>query len=211
MPRILLLCTILLVLAGGLSAESVDVETTDTESISAETFRIGIIGAAEIAGEVICEDFFENITDSPILFTGIYWEVILNHIGFGMTYLGKLKRIENTSSDIEWEFDWIGSIDLRYHFIEDFFIDPFVEFGIGNAGRVDLPCNSEHASSSYNGEPLMLSIFFQAGGGVAFRLDYLHAGLKVLYRIINEPVPVTSYNIYPLYKLQCAIFVGASF
>jgi len=149
--------------------------------------------------------------DSPEVFLGVYWEVILNHLGFGMTYLGKFNRIED-NSEIEWEFDWIGSMDLRYHFTEDSFLDPFVEFGIGCAGRVKLPCcSNEHASNYYDGELLMISIFFQAGGGIAVRLDRFHAGLKVLYRIMNEPVPVTAYEVYPLYKLESVLFAGVSF
>jgi len=227
MPRVLLLFTLLLFLAGSLGAESIDTESIDTESHDAESpctesqgakshdterFRIGIAVAAELAGEVHCENYFESVLDSPEVLLGVYWEVLLNHLGFGMTYLGKFNRIEDSSSQIGWEFDWIGSMDLRYHFTEGFFLDPFVEFGIGCAGRIRLPkYSNEHTYSNYDGELLMLSLFFQAGGGIAVRFDHFHAGLKVLYRIMNEPMPVTAYEVYPLYKLESVLFAGVSF
>jgi len=224
MPRVLLLCTLLLILAGSLGAETIesaDAKSADTESADAEKpctedskterFRMGIAVAAELAGEVSCKNFLESIADSPEVLFGVYWEGMLNHLGFGMTSLGKFNRIED-NAEIEWEFDWIGSLDFRYHFTEASFLDPFVEFGIGCAGRVKLPeYSNEHSYSYKDAELLMLSIFFQAGGGIAVRLDRFHAGIKVLYRIMNEHAPVTAYELYPLYKLESVFFAGVSF
>jgi hypothetical protein len=217
MPRVLLLCALLLLSAVSLGAESQNIESDDTETKETERydderFRMGIAVAAELAGEVRCDNFFESILDSPAVFPGVYWEVILNHVGFGMTCFGKFNRIEDGSSEIMWEFDWIGSIDLRYHFTEKSFLDPFVEFGIGCAGRVELPCyNKDHDHYYEDSELLMISVFFQAGGGIAVRLDCFHAGLKLLYRIMNEPLPVTTFEVYPLYKMESVLFVGVSF
>jgi hypothetical protein len=220
MSRIVLLCVLLLLSVVSLGAqdvdaenqdtESADIETEDTEDYDAERFRMGIAFAAELAGEVGYDNFFENILDSPAVFPGVYWEVILNHLGFGMTCFGKFNKIEDGSSETTWEFDWIGSFDLRYHFTENSLFDPFAEFGIGCAGRVELPCCGSN-SHSQDGELLMISVFFQAGGGIAVRLDSFHVGLKLLYRITNEPLPVTAYEVYPLYKLESVLFAGVSF
>jgi hypothetical protein len=181
-------------------------------TLHADSFRMGIAVAAELAGDVTCENFFNHIMDSPVVFPGLYWEEMFGHLGLGMTYLGKFKRLENSENGYDWQFDWIGSLDLRYHFITESLLDPFVEFGLGCAGRVEFPVHSDQAGhESYNGEPLLLSIFFQAGGGIAFRFDSLHAGLRVLYRIMNDPVPGTVYDVYPLYRLESVFFAGVSF
>jgi hypothetical protein len=201
MPRLLLLGSLFLLVGASLVAESV---------------RIGIVGAAELAGETNCEDFFDDIFDNPIVFPGLYWEVLLHHAGFGMTYLAKFKKISHenplpSEPAREWYLDWIGSFDFRYHFSEESLFDPFLEFGIGCAGRVYLSCLENETPHYSPDNPLLLSIFFQGGGGIAFRFDYLHAGIKLLYRFINEPVPATWFDVYELYKIQGALFAGVSF
>ncbi|MEJ2664142.1 MAG: hypothetical protein P8107_08895 [Spirochaetia bacterium] len=175
-------------------------------SANAETLRVGVTAAAELAGELDSEDFFDNITDTPVVFPGLYWEVILGHIGFGMTYLGRFEKTD-TGHPPTWAIDWIGSFDFRYHFITEFLFDPFVEFGIGCAGRALI--NNYNADNVYG--PLNLSMFFQAGGGVALRLDSFHVGIKLVYRVLNEPIPATDFDVYPLYKLQGSLFAGLSF
>ena len=201
MPRIIIMIGILL-LAGA--------------SLFAENLRMGIIGAFELAGDTDCDEYFDHICDSPVIFPGIYWEVIMNHTGFGMTYMGKFKKTDNAhpspgEPEREWNFDWIGSFDMRYHFMPESFFDPFLEFGIGCAGRVYLTYIDEHGTHYTPAEPLELSIFFQAGGGITFRFDYLEAGLKLDYRLMNEPVPATWYPVYDLQKIQSSVFIGVSF
>ncbi len=197
MSKLILIAAIFTILAGTLGAES---------------YRMGVAVAAELAGDVTCKDFFKHVIDSPVVFPGLYWEVMFDHLGLGMTYFGKFNRIGDEETGCEWQFDWIGSLDLRYHFTKEDFLDPFVEFGLGCAGRVEFPAAGSHSDrEAYRRNLQFLSLFFQAGGGIAFRFDSLHAGLRLLYRIMNEPVPGTVYEVYPLYRLQSVVFAGVSF
>ncbi len=66
--------------------------------------------------------------------------------------------------------DWIDARDFRYHFVRGFFLDPFLEAGIGSAGRADITDYEEYGYEE-NSERLMLSLFGQIGGGLTVRLS----------------------------------------
>ncbi len=194
MRRLLIIVVIFMLLATGLSALTV---------------RVGITAAAELAGEVNSKDFFDNIADSPLIVPGVYWEIMFDRIGFGMTYMAKFNKIDELEP-ATWTVDWIGSFDFRYHFITKFFLEPFIELGIGCAGSAKINnLKTESGGETYG--PLTLSVFFQAGGGVVMHFDSFHAGARLVYRLMNEPIPATDYDVYPLYKLQGSLFAGLSF
>jgi len=108
-----------------------------------------------------------------------------------------------------WFVDWVGSFDLRYHFFEDFFLDPFLEAGLGSAGRVDISSYEENGLPGVE-DPLELSVFGQAGGGLAFRLSGLHVGARLLYRFFNSVPPATDFQAYPLKGFRFDLFGGFS-
>jgi hypothetical protein len=60
-------------------------------------------------------------------------------------------------------------------------------------------------------EDLMISLFGQAGGGVAFHLQELHLGAKAMYRFLNRPVPATTFDVYPLRNIHLSLFAGVAF
>ena len=126
-----------------------------------------------------------------------------------MTYLVDFTHVNSELPDLEyeWYLDWIGSWDFRYHIFGNFAIDPFLEFGLGSAGRVDI---SNYESNNELRDPLQLSLFTQGGGGAALRLVNFHIGGKLLYRISNSPVPATQFGPYPLKNFQLAFFGGFS-
>ena len=126
-----------------------------------------------------------------------------------MTYLVDFIHVNSELPDLdyEWYFDWIGSWDFRYHILGNFAIDPFLEFGLGCAGRVDI---SNYEGNGDLRDPLQLSLFTQGGGGAALRLDNFHIGGKLLYRISNSLVPATQFETYPLKNFQLAFFGGFS-
>jgi hypothetical protein len=180
-----------------------------TGMLSAEIFRIGGIGAMELMNNPIHEENRQEFDGEVDIIPGIYWEVILGQIGFGMTYMGDFTSLKSELPQIEyeWYFDWIGSWDFRYHILGNFVLDPFLEFGLGSAGRVDI---SDYEGNDELRDPLQLSLFTQAGGGVSVKLDTFHLGGKLLYRISNSPVPATQFDMYPLKNFQLAFFGGFS-
>jgi hypothetical protein len=183
-----------------------------TGFLSAEVFRIGGVGAVEVMNNPINEEFRQEFDNEIDIIPGLYWEVILGKLGFGMTYLVNFTPIDTEIPDLEyeWYLDWIGSWDFRYHILSVIGrsgIDPFLEIGFGNAGRVDI---SNYENSSELRDPLQLSLFVQGGAGIALRLQQLHLGGKLLYRIGNSPVPATQFEIYPLKNFQIALFGGFS-
>lgn len=178
--------------------------------LSAEVFRMGGIGAMELMNNPINEENRQEFDTDIDIIPGLYWEVILGKLGFGMTYLVNFTSVNTAIPDLEyeWYLDWIGSMDFRYHILGNFAIDPFLEFGLGSAGRVDI---SDYEGNEEFREPLQLSLFTQAGGGAALRLDNMHIGGKLLYRIGNSPIPATQFETYPLKNFQLAFFGGLSF
>jgi hypothetical protein len=178
----------------------------------AESFRIGIQGGVELLNRPRYDTIRKSFDDQADLIPGIYWEVIIDNLGFGMTYLAKFSRQDSTLPpiDYEWYLDWIGSADIRYHFLGEFPLDPFAEAGFGCAGRVDITNFGEYGLDDER-DPLSLSLFGQVGGGLALRLDQVHIGAKALYRFTNQPVPATQFDLYPLKNFHFAFFGGLSF
>ena len=175
-------------------------------------FRIGGIGGIEAFDSFEREEIQREFDKKVVLYPGLYWEVIPeSNFGFGMTYLVKFHREPSVLSGAEyyWLFDWIGSWDFRYHFLSDSFLDPFIEAGLGCAGRIDI--TSYEYGFEDERDDLVMSLFGQAGGGVAFHFKELHVGAKALYRFLNRPVPATSYDTYPLKNFHFSLFAGVAF
>ncbi len=183
-----------------------------TTILFAENFRMGFTGAVELLNKPSYQEILQEFDSQANIIPGWYWEVIPRNLGFGMSYLTRFNRTSSSLANLEnsWYFDWIGTWDFRYHFFRRFFLDPFLEAGIGNAGRVDITAYEEYGYAE-NREPLMLSIFGQIGGGLTVRLSGLHIGGKLLYRFINEIPPATQFEPYPLKNFQFALFGGLSF
>lgn len=176
----------------------------------AEKLRLGICGAGELSDKSEFEDIF-NLPDNKYkIMPGFYWELIFDHMGFGMTYYIKFLREESSYPGVthEWLFDWIGSFDFRYHFLTKFILDPFIEFSLGNAGRVDLTDYKQYTPEHTN--PVCMSLFAQFGLGLAVRLKTFHIGAKLVRRIMNDPVPATQFDTYPLADFQFSMLLGLS-
>jgi len=179
---------------------------------AAEDLRLGFQGGVEMVNRPQYDTILRSFDDRANLVPGLYWEVIPRNLGFGMTYLAKFNSQESILPEIEqqWYLDWIGSWDFRYHFLRRFPLDPFVEAGFGCAGRVDITGYGAYGLEDER-DPLSLSLFGQAGGGLTLRLDQLHLGAKALYRFYNQPVPATRFEVYPLKNFHFAFFGGVSF
>jgi len=176
-----------------------------------ENFRLGVSVGAELLHRPTFESIRQEFDEGANLLSGLYWEVLLDHVGFGMTYLVDFQSQESPYPQLDylWFADWVGSFDLRYHFFEDFFLDPFLEAGLGSAGRVDISSYREHELPAAE-SPLELSIFGQVGGGLALRLSGLHVGARLLWRVFNEIPPATQFDPYPLKGFRFDLFGGFS-
>jgi hypothetical protein len=176
-----------------------------------ESFRLGTSVGAELLDRPTFESIQQEFDEGTNLLSGLYWEVLRDHLGFGMTYLVDFQRLDSPYPEMEylWFVDWVGSFDLRYHFFEDFFLDPFLESGLGSAGRVDISSYEENGLPGVE-DPLELSVFGQVGGGLAFRLSGLHLGARLLYRVFNDVPPATEFQAYPLKSFRFDLFGGFS-
>jgi len=176
-----------------------------------ESFRLGTSVGAELLDRPTFESLQREFDEGTNLLSGLYWEVLRDHLGFGMSYLVDFQRLDSPYPEMQylWFVDWVGSFDLRYHFFEDFFLDPFLEAGLGSAGRVDISSYEENGLPGVE-DPLELSVFGQVGGGLAFRLSGLHLGARLLYRVFNDVPPATEFQPYPLKGFRFDFFGGFS-
>jgi hypothetical protein len=165
--------------------------------------RLGVVGGVELWNRPTYAEVLDAFDNQANIAPGLYWEAIRGNFGYGMTGLVAFNRMDPATegTDYDWYMDWIASFDLRYHFLRRFVLDPFVEMGVGSAGRVQL---------SGEDDPLNLSIFAQVGGGLAIRLRGVHLGTRVLYRMLNNPIPATDFEVYPLKAFHVDLFGGIS-
>jgi len=133
---------------------------------------------------------------------GFGWEVILGHVGIGGAYAVDFHK----DAPGAWWLDWEGqAIYASYHILGSrAFVDPFVDAGLGCAGRVGL-------GPSYNaGDGLALTIYPFASAGAALELNGLRIGAKLSYALAESAIPVTEIPEYPLGRFQLSAFAGFS-
>jgi hypothetical protein len=180
-------------------------------TLQAENFRLGITGTLEMDGNPFAVSSYEEASAMKSFFPGFYWEVLMGHLGLGMTCLGRFTSHESSvAGDPKiWDFEWIGSMELRFHFTKRSFFDPFAEVGVGCAGWIDF-ANSASSSMEYEARVKGLSLFGSVGGGLVLRLDALHVGIRVLYRFFNEALPATPFEATPLSSFESTLFAGVT-
>jgi hypothetical protein len=138
--------------------------------------------------------------DQPF-FWGGGWEVVLKKIGIGGTYLTNFVRDPSS----QWWLDWYGqALFLSFHaFGAAAFIDPFVQAGIGSAGRVLLDNWTGPAEGN-----LYISIFPMLTGGLNVNLANFQVGAKLTWTPFMTPPPVTDFITYPLGSFQVTLSTG---
>jgi len=165
-------------------------------------------------GAVISKDFVSAPTvdqaastvGSGTPFGGFGWEVIMGRIGLGGSYAVAFSQ----NSQSGWWLDWNApAIYTSFHVLGPrSFIDPFVNVGIGCAGRIYLG-----PMASFDGRPgegLALTIFPFVSAGAALVFDGFHIGAKLGYTLGQGAVPVTVIPAYPLGRFQATAFAGFS-
>ena len=104
-------------------------------------FRMVLNLTSDFAQKPTLESVQTAFDDQTNLFWGPSWEVITDRLGFGMHYLVKFDRLSTGQEQVlyDWSLDWMGDFFVSYHvFGGGAFIDPFIEIGFGNVGRVDI-------------------------------------------------------------------------
>jgi hypothetical protein len=141
--------------------------------------------------------------DQPLLW-GLGWEVIPGRIGFGGGYQVSFSQ----DAGAGWWLDWYApALYLSVHPVgARRFLDPFLEAGMGCAGRVFL----SGMSTSVPGQSLSIALFPFAAGGLSLNLDGLLVGAKVIFTPYKVRIPVTSIAAYPLGSFQAMFSAGVS-
>jgi hypothetical protein len=176
-------------------------------------FRIGAEVSAEFVERPDLESVMQEFDQRTNLIPGLYWEYVGNHLGIGMTALLDVTRADAAAPVYEelW-LDWISSLDLRYHFLgPQAFLDPFIEAGLGVAGRSNLTDYEALGVGTTDYSPTNLSLFSQVGAGLALKVSVFHVGAKAGWRFWNGAVPGTSYDPYPLKNITVGLFGGLAF
>ena len=190
----------------------------------------------------LAANFSTDFTDKPTLeevrtafdvgtdvLSGFHWEVILDRTGFGMHYQILFERLDTYMEDpvYDWAMDWMGDGFVSYHFFgAGSFLDPFLEIGLGSAGRVNIDSDSGQWVKDEEGDweyvlpewdPASpdgltnLGLYGYVAAGLALDFDGLLLGTRFAYRPFVRPVPATDFPEYPLKSFQVSLFGGIAF
>ena len=186
--------------------------------------RLSLNTAADFVERPTIADVKTKFDDQAKVFWGPSWEVILDNVGFGMHTLVKFDRVVTGREYplYDWSLDWMGDFFVSYHFFgAGRFLDPFIEVGFGNAGRVDIDRNHGyweentdgewdymHERHTHEGDVSNMSLFPYIGAGFAFDLSGIVLGARINYRPVVLPVPATQFADYPLTNLQVGFTAG---
>ena len=189
-----------------------------------EQFRLALDVASDFAEKPTLTTVKTSFDDQAAIFYGLHWEVLIDRLGFGMHYLVKFDRLLTGYDDplYDWSLDWSGDLFATFHpFGGGSFLDPFVEIGFGNVGRVDIDDDAGYWDRNEDGEweyiyewepnsdaVSNLSLFPHAGVGLALDLDGLLIGLRIAYRPFVIPIPATQFADYPLESFEATFFGG---
>jgi hypothetical protein len=166
-------------------------------------------------GAAISKDFLASPTldqaaralgsGEPLL--GFGWEVVMGHVGIGGSYAVDF----NEPLPAEWRLDWNAqAIYASYHILGSrSFLDPFVDAGLGCAGRVYLG-PKDSAAASPMADKLALTVYPFVSAGAAIFLDGFRLGAKLSYALDESAIPATAIPAYPLGRFQATAFAGLS-
>ena len=159
-------------------------------------------------GAVVVSDYgampdYKQVLAAPFgqrPFEGLEWELAIDRFGFGGTYAVNFSK----DAASNWWLDWYGiPLFVSYHlFGTGDFLDPFVEAGIGCAGRV-------FTSTGSTADPrLLIGLFPALTGGINIDLQPLVVGGKLTWVPGVSEIPCTPLLGYPLGGVQIAFTLG---
>ena len=187
--------------------------------------RFGINAATLLHARPTRDAVRDSFADRSRLLHGLHWEIIHDRLGFGGHALVRFDRQPATTETYLWSLDWDGDLFMSAHLNGvGRFLDPFVELGLGSAGRVYLDdredglwVQDEHGLWHYvtggSQEPSgvqSMSLYPYLAAGLALDFRGLLVGTRVCYRPWNEPVPATQFATYDLAPFQVTVFWGVA-
>jgi len=192
---------------------------TRASAIAAATFALAIsalsapvfAGSVHLTGNLQADylkgpnaqqiiDSFTSPGQSP--FAGVGWEVIIGKVGFGGQYGASFTRTPQGT----WWLDWDAQpLFLGYHFFRTgYFLDPFVQAGLGCAGRVYLEDWPRSALSNN----LFISIYPFVAAGLGLDLSGFLVSARVSYAPFMSAPPASPITAYPLGNVQVTLSAG---
>jgi hypothetical protein len=135
-------------------------------------------------------------------FGGLQWEIVMGKVGVGGNLLASFYQ----DAESDWWLDWnVQAAYASYHFLgARRFFDPFVDAGIGCAGREILDAWKPGVDN------LQLSVYPFASAGASFHLDGLNVGGKLSWVPGISAIPATDIPGYALGNFQAYLFAGVS-
>jgi hypothetical protein len=190
-----------------------------SSAITVATFALAIaaIGTPVFAGSVhltgnLQADYLKGPSAQQIIdtftspgqppFCGVGWEVIIGKVGFGGDYSASFTKTPMGS----WWLDWLAQpLFLSYHFFRSgYTLDPFVQAGLGCAGRVYLQDWPETQVSNN----LFISIFPFIAAGLGLDLNGFLLSAKMSYAPFMSAPPASPISSYPLGNVLVTLSAG---
>ena len=101
--------------------------------------RLGLDSAIGINGEPTFGAIHDGFADRSNVLHGLHWEVIHGQVGFGGHALVRFDQQPGITETYQWSMDWDADLFMSVHLAGvGRLFDPFVELGLGSAGRVFL-------------------------------------------------------------------------
>jgi len=199
-----------------LSGISVSVSAVSTSARFGAILDVGFVNSPSMSD--IIKEIDKGINFKP----GFEFAMKINRIGFGLNSFIMFNRTKSTDSELlwDWTLDWMGTLNIGYHLARTwYFLDPFIEAGLGAAGRVDLsPWQDSLGDTGYTGADyygyddynrlLNLSLIGYIAAGLSLRIDMLYVSGKLSYWPLNSPPPATQFMPYPVKQFQFAVSAG---
>jgi|GEM_PF-1543266 len=161
---------------------------------------VGLLGKDFIEPPTV-DQAFSALRDGMAL-GGVGWEVVIRRFGLGGTYLVHFEPDSNDSWWLDWETQ---PIFASYHILGGVAkIDPFVDAGLGCAGRVYL------GPTVISSDRLGISLYPFASAGLALNLDTLRIGTKLSFMPWQGRIPATTIAGYEVGACQLQIFAGVN-
>jgi hypothetical protein len=161
---------------------------------------VGVVGKDFIEPPSV-DQAFSALRDGMSL-GGIGWEVVIHRFGLGGTYLVHFEPDANDSWWLDWE---VQPIFASYHFFGGGSrIDPFVDAGLGCAGRVYL------GPVIISGDRLGISLYPFASAGLALNLDSFRIGAKLSFMPWQGRIPAAPIPGYEVGECQLQVLAGVS-
>lgn len=207
---------------------------TAATAAAGPVFQMTLYGAGEFSENPdtvkdMSAPFRERSQEQTDLYNGAALELTFGGVGIGARYGTRFTSFDvpaelGVDQDVDWWHDWKTDLYVSGHlFGGGAFIDPYVQFGVGTAGRAHLEEDvyfdedgtwnryEEGESDSY--QLTNLSMYQYIGTGAQVNVSGVLIGAGLNYHIFNQHLdaPEENWGTYPLQRFEVRIYGGVSF